>query len=86
MSEKSYKEIEEEKPTKCKKFWQKRLPITQWLPRYTKEDIVADFIAGLTVGLTMIPQSVAYAGLAGLKPQYGTGTTLSLKPIIWGIF
>ncbi|KAL1489155.1 hypothetical protein ABEB36_014096 [Hypothenemus hampei] len=61
-------------PLKTKKFLEKKLPITQWLPRYSKEDVVADFIAGLTVGMTMIPQSVAYAALAGLKPQYGLYT------------
>lgn len=54
-----------------KKIILKRLPILNWLPHYTKEDIIADFVAGITVGLTMIPQSVAYAGLAGLQPQYG---------------
>lgn len=46
----------------------------QWLPKYTKDDIISDFIAGITVGLTMIPQSVAYAGLAGVSPEYGLYT------------
>ncbi|XP_048519697.1 sodium-independent sulfate anion transporter [Dendroctonus ponderosae] len=57
-----------------KKLIFKRLPILSWLPHYTKEDIIADFVAGITVGMTMIPQSVAYAGLAGLQPQYGLYT------------
>ncbi|KAF7271707.1 hypothetical protein GWI33_010901 [Rhynchophorus ferrugineus] len=56
---------------RVKKTLFKRIHILQWLPKYTSGDIVADFVAGLTVGLTMIPQSVAYAGLAGLTPQYG---------------
>ncbi|CAH1113568.1 unnamed protein product [Psylliodes chrysocephalus] len=51
-----------------------RLVILQWLPKYTKSDILADLIAGLTLGLTMMPQSIAYAGLAGLEPQYGLYT------------
>ncbi|XP_050538263.1 sodium-independent sulfate anion transporter-like isoform X2 [Daktulosphaira vitifoliae] len=49
----------------------RRLPILEWLPRYTVEDAVGDLLAGVTVGLTVIPQSMAYAGLAGLPPQYG---------------
>jgi hypothetical protein len=47
----------------------KRVPISQWLPKYERQDIVPDLIAGITVGLTLIPQSIAYAGLAGLDPQ-----------------
>lgn len=49
----------------------RRLPILRWLPRYTVEDGLGDVMAGVTVGLTVIPQSMAYAGLAGLPPQYG---------------
>ncbi|XP_071444272.1 sodium-independent sulfate anion transporter-like [Hetaerina americana] len=45
--------------------------ILQWLPKYTKDDVVCDVIAGITLGLTMLPQSIAYALLAGLSPQYG---------------
>ncbi|XP_050297948.1 sodium-independent sulfate anion transporter-like [Anthonomus grandis grandis] len=59
---------------KIQKTLFKRIKILEWLPHYSRGDIIADFIAGLTVGMTMIPQSVAYAGLAGLKPQYGLYT------------
>ncbi|XP_046744753.1 sodium-independent sulfate anion transporter-like isoform X2 [Diprion similis] len=47
------------------------IPILEWFPRYTHLDAVSDFIAGITLGLTMIPQSIAYAALAGLPVQYG---------------
>lgn len=54
-------------------LWRKRLrrhvPIVKWLPLYRKGDLVADIIAGLTLGLTMVPQSIAYAALAGLTAQ-----------------
>uniref|UniRef100_A0A2M4CBI8 Putative secreted protein n=1 Tax=Anopheles marajoara TaxID=58244 RepID=A0A2M4CBI8_9DIPT len=33
--------------------------------------MVADLIAGITVGLTVLPQGLAYATLAGLEPQVG---------------
>lgn len=49
----------------------KRIPIVRWLPNYRREFIPFDFIAGLTVALTAIPQGIAYAVLAGLPPQYG---------------
>lgn len=47
----------------------RRLPILRWLPTYGREDAVADLVAGFTLGLTLIPQSIAYALLAGLSPQ-----------------
>ncbi|XP_025411068.1 sodium-independent sulfate anion transporter-like isoform X2 [Sipha flava] len=49
----------------------KRLPILQWWPNYTSEDCIGDLLAGITVGLTLIPQSMAYSALAGLPPQQG---------------
>ncbi|XP_055877244.1 sodium-independent sulfate anion transporter-like isoform X1 [Biomphalaria glabrata] len=48
-----------------------KLPIIEWLPKYNMFNFQCDLIAGITVGLTLIPQSLAYAGIAGLAPQYG---------------
>lgn len=48
-----------------------RLPITKWLPDYKLIYLLRDFIAGLTVGLTAIPQGIAYGVVSGLGPQYG---------------
>uniref|UniRef100_A0A8C5KTK8 Sodium-independent sulfate anion transporter n=1 Tax=Jaculus jaculus TaxID=51337 RepID=A0A8C5KTK8_JACJA len=50
---------------------QRRLPILAWLPHYSAQWLKMDFIAGLSVGLTVIPQALAYAEVAGLPPQYG---------------
>lgn len=47
----------------------KYLLILQWLPKYNQFQAVSDVIAGITIGLTMIPQSIAYAALAGLTAQ-----------------
>lgn len=47
----------------------KYVPVLGWLPRYTRMEAVSDFIAGITLGLTMIPQSIAYAALADLTAQ-----------------
>lgn len=54
-----------------KKTVYKRLPILNWLPRYNGQDAAGDLVAGVTVGLTVIPQSLAYANVAGLPPEYG---------------
>lgn len=55
--------------TRCKKLMRKRVPIVRWLPQYNMEKCVSDAIAGVTVGLTVMPQGLAYAILAGLEPQ-----------------
>ena len=52
-----------------KKFVQRRLPIITWLPQYSLSTLGQDMLAGLTVALTLIPQSMAYADVAGLPPQ-----------------
>jgi solute carrier family 26 (sodium-independent sulfate anion transporter), member 11 len=50
---------------------EKCIPGTRWLRGYTAKFAVADLIAGITVGLTVLPQGLAYSTLAGLEPQYG---------------
>lgn len=46
------------------------LPFLRWLP-YSGATLRADFLAGLTVALVLVPQSMAYAQLAGMPPYYG---------------
>jgi SulP family sulfate permease len=50
-------------------MFKKIFPFLGWT--VSKEIIRADFIAGLTVALVLIPQSMAYANLAGLPPHIG---------------
>ncbi|XP_065338676.1 sodium-independent sulfate anion transporter-like isoform X2 [Cloeon dipterum] len=52
-------------------FMEKRFPIIRWLRTYDTSCFFADLLAGLTVGLTVIPQGMACAVIAGLPPQYG---------------
>jgi SulP family sulfate permease len=47
------------------------VPIFDWLPAYQKENFKGDLSAGLTIGVMIIPQGMAYALLAGLPPIYG---------------
>ena len=58
-------------PKVAKDFVKKRFPITVWLPEYSLRTLQCDLIAGLTVGLMVVPQGLAYAQLAGLPQQYG---------------
>ena len=50
---------------------QRWFPILQWLPKYSKNQLLQDLPAGLVVGIMLIPQGMAYAMLAGLHPVYG---------------
>ncbi|XP_049695173.2 sodium-independent sulfate anion transporter-like [Helicoverpa armigera] len=63
----------------------KRLPVIGWLPKYKAEYFIQDVIAGITVGLTAIPQGIAYAVIAGLSPEYGLYASLT-SGIIYVIF
>ncbi|MCT4580070.1 MAG: sulfate permease [Flavobacteriales bacterium] len=63
----------------------KYLPILTWLPNYTRKDFLADLPAGLTVGVMLIPQGIAYALIAKLPPIYGLYAAL-LPQIIYAIF
>ncbi|XP_046630621.1 sodium-independent sulfate anion transporter-like [Daphnia pulicaria] len=47
----------------------RRFPILKWLPSYNWDFAVYAVIAGITVGLTTIPQGIAYASVAGLPLQ-----------------
>jgi SulP family sulfate permease len=48
------------------------LPFLAWIHEIKDKDVLkADLVAGLTVALVLVPQSMAYAQLAGLAPQYG---------------
>lgn len=63
----------------------KFIPILDWLPNYKKKDLSGDISAGLTVGVMLIPQGMAYSMLAGLPPIYGLyASTIPL--ILYAIF
>lgn len=61
-------------------------PFTQWIGELRNPEILkADIIAGVTVALVLIPQSMAYAQLAGLPPHIGLYASF-LVPIIAALF
>merc|ERR1719334_1146135 len=49
-------------------------PFLGWARTMTKQDVCKDLLAGITVGVLLIPQSMSYAALAHLPPQYGLYT------------
>ena len=63
----------------------KILPIFDWLPNYKKAWLKGDLSAGLTVGIMLIPQGIAYAMIAGLPPIYGLYTAM-IPQIVYAFF
>src|SRR5271163_1317739 len=52
------------------------VPILTWLPAYDRRWLRFDVIAGATIWGLLVPEMIAYAGLAGLPPQAGLYTLL----------
>ncbi len=59
--------------------------ILTWLRSYSRADFRGDLVAGLTVGVMLIPQGMAYAVLAGVAPIYGLYASL-VPLIVYPIF
>lgn len=55
-------------------------PITEWLPQYRLDTLNQDMLAAVIVTIMLIPQSLAYAMLAGLPPE--VGLYASIAPLI----
>ncbi len=60
-------------------------PFLSWVKGYRLDSLRADALAGLTVALVLIPQSMAYAQLAGLPSYYGLYAAF-LPPMIAALF
>ncbi|MEM1337028.1 MAG: sulfate permease [Bacteroidota bacterium] len=63
----------------------KYFPILKWLPSYKKRHLSGDISAGITVGIMLIPQGMAYALIAGLPPVYGLYAAL-VPNLMYAIF
>ncbi|MFN3746776.1 MAG: SulP family inorganic anion transporter [Hyphomicrobiaceae bacterium] len=76
--------------------WRRALPILGWAARYSRETLSNDLVAAVIVTIMLIPQSLAYALLAGLPPEvglyasilpllayavFGTSQTLAVGPV-----
>ncbi len=63
----------------------KVFPFLSWFKGYKLNSLRADGIAGITVALVLIPQSMAYAQLAGLPAYYGLYAAF-LPPMVASLF
>lgn len=63
----------------------KLFPFLRWFKDYTVPTFRADLISGVTVALVLIPQSMAYAKLAGLPVYYGLYAAF-LPPMVAALF
>lgn len=61
------------------------VPILAWLPRYDRSSLPFDAIAGLTLWGLVVPEGMAYAGIAGLPPQAGL-YTLTVSLLVYALF
>ncbi len=62
------------------------VPFMDWIGELKNPQILkADLLAGITVALVLIPQSMAYTQLAGLPPQMGLYAAF-LVPIVAALF
>ncbi len=61
-------------------------PFINWFKDYSSGFFRKDLLAGLTVAIVLIPQSMAYAMLAGLPPVYGlyAATVAPVLGALWG--
>jgi len=56
------------------------LPILEWGPKYNQKTLINDMVVALIVAIMLVPQSLAYAQLAGLPPE--VGLYASMAPLI----
>ena len=75
----------ETSPTDQKNLLHRYLPILTWLPKYKSSWLRHDLIAGLTIWAVLVPEAMAYAGIAGVPPIMGL-YTLPLPLFFYTIF
>jgi len=61
------------------------LPILTWLPKYKPSWLRHDLIAGLTIWAVLVPEAMAYAGIAGVPPIMGL-YTIPIPLFFYAIF
>ncbi|KAI8376374.1 sulfate transporter family-domain-containing protein [Radiomyces spectabilis] len=58
-------------PTYTKDYITNLFPIIYWIHRYNLTWLISDVIAGITVGIVVVPQGMGYAKIANLPPEFG---------------
>ncbi|MGO3297086.1 MAG: SulP family inorganic anion transporter, partial [Marinobacter sp.] len=62
----------------------KLLPGLLWLQGYTAHTLRRDVVSGLVIGVMLIPQSMGYAVLAGLPPEFGLYASI-FPPLLYAL-
>lgn len=48
-----------------------KVPVVQWAPQYNPRWLINDALAGITIGVMLIPQALAYAKIATIAGEFG---------------
>uniref|UniRef100_T1IYZ8 STAS domain-containing protein n=1 Tax=Strigamia maritima TaxID=126957 RepID=T1IYZ8_STRMM len=85
--EKQVNKVALEKVRACcrKQTPKRRIPIIQSLNNYTANDLLRDALAGITVGMTIIPQAMIFANVAHVPVQYGLYSSI-MGCFVYSIF
>ncbi|MEC7963809.1 MAG: sulfate permease [Pseudomonadota bacterium] len=71
--------------TPISKTLRRNLPVLTWAKDYTRDTLTSDLVAAVIVTIMLIPQSLAYALLAGLPPEMGLYASI-LPLVAYAIF
>ena len=77
--------VTEVKSFQIVKMLSRALPFLSWVKDVNSSSLRLDLVSGLTVALILIPQSMAYAQLAGMPVHYGLYASL-LPPMLAALF
>ncbi|KAF2442254.1 sulfate permease-like protein [Karstenula rhodostoma CBS 690.94] len=66
-----------------KRYFISLFPFLRWITRYNTQWLIGDLVAGITVGAVVVPQSMAYAKLAELKPEFGLYSSFMGVLLYW---
>jgi SulP family sulfate permease len=66
--------------------WIQWFPFLRWWPRVTQRTLRMDAVAGLTGGIILVPQGVAFATVAGMPPEFGLYAAMipAIVAALWG--
>lgn len=70
---------------KAVEYFDALFPFTKWILSYNTQWLIGDLIAGITVGLVVVPQSLSYATLATVRPEFGLYSSF-VGVVIYALF
>ncbi|CEQ42580.1 SPOSA6832_04407, partial [Sporobolomyces salmonicolor] len=84
----SLKTVAHNGPSAARAYVSSLFPFTNWILNYNLTWLTGDLIAGITVGLVVVPQSLSYAKIATLSSEYGLYSSFvgMLRVMIYAIF